>query len=134
MWIIFYNKITLLVKDFFYNIYDRIDFTAFKTNKLGSIGAVVPKKREKDLATLLLRLIVNGKDSLDAILAGIHEGSLRESSLKSYNYGFEEGSQYGGLLHTADFKSAGPGILIPGFTTAWMANSTIFVFIYMTFS
>lgn len=66
---------------------------------MGSIGAVVPKKREKDLATLLLRLIVNGKDSLDAILAGIHEGSLRESSLKSQNYGFEEGSQYGGLLY-----------------------------------
>ena len=52
----------------------------------------------------------------------------------SCNYGFEEGSQYGRLLHTADFKLAGPGILTPGFTTACMANSTIFVLIDIIFS
>jgi len=42
----------------------------------GLDGAVGPKKKEKDLTTLLLRLIVNGKDTIDAILASINEGSL----------------------------------------------------------
>jgi helicase len=42
----------------------------------GVAGAAGPKKKEKDLTTLLLRLMVNGKDSIDAILDSIHEGSL----------------------------------------------------------
>ena len=42
----------------------------------GVDGAAGPKKKEKDLTTLLLRLIVNGKDTIDAILASINEGSL----------------------------------------------------------
>lgn len=46
-------------------------------------GATGPKKREKDLSTLLLRLIVNGKDSLEEILASINEGSLAEASTAS---------------------------------------------------
>ena len=39
-------------------------------------GAAGPKKKEKDLTTLLLRLIVNGKDNLDGILSCVNEGSL----------------------------------------------------------
>ena len=46
----------------------------------GVAGVAGPKKKEKDLTTLLLRLIVNGKDSIDAILASINEGSLAGAS------------------------------------------------------
>ena len=49
----------------------------------GELGAAGPKKKEKDLTTLLLRLIVNGKDSIDDILASINEGPLAETSENS---------------------------------------------------
>jgi len=42
----------------------------------GEFGAAGPKKKEKDLTTLLLRLIVNGKDSMDDIMSCVNEGSL----------------------------------------------------------
>jgi hypothetical protein len=45
-------------------------------DSVGVVGVAGPKKREKDLTTLLLRLIVNGKDSIDAIMSCINEGSL----------------------------------------------------------
>lgn len=86
MLVLFYNKISLLSKIFFYDIYDRIDFTAFKANKLDSIG-VGPKKREKDLTILLLRLIISEKDSSNDILVGINEGSLIVSSTASLSEG-----------------------------------------------
>ena len=50
-----------------------------KTN--GSNSVAGPKKSEKDLSTLLLRLIVNGKESRDDILAGIHAGSMHGLSI-----------------------------------------------------
>ena len=60
-----------------------------ETGDLDSVRAAGPGKREKDLATLLLRLIVGGKDTLDALLAGINEGSLREASSASLPEGEE---------------------------------------------
>ncbi|MBA7519386.1 hypothetical protein ES705_11464 [subsurface metagenome] len=48
----------------------------------GGDREVGPKKREKDLTTLLLRLIVNGKDSMDAIMICINEGSLAGGASK----------------------------------------------------
>ena len=43
-------------------------------------GVVGPKKKEKDLTTLMLRLIVNGKDRIDDILSCVHEGKLADIS------------------------------------------------------
>ena len=60
-----------------------------ETGDLDSVGAAGPGKREKDLATLLLRLIVGRKDTLDALLADINEGSLREASSASLPEGEE---------------------------------------------
>ncbi len=60
-----------------------------ETGDLDSVGTAGPGKREKDLATLLLRLIVGGKDTLDALLAGINEGSLRKASSASLPEGEE---------------------------------------------
>ncbi|MEA2021042.1 MAG: DEAD/DEAH box helicase [Candidatus Caldatribacteriota bacterium] len=42
-----------------------------------------PRKREKDLDTLLLRLTVGGKDSVDAILSAINEGNFKDASSAS---------------------------------------------------
>ena len=56
----------------------------------GASWAAGPKKREKDLTTLLLRLIVNGKDSIDAILASINEGSLAGVRVRASNVSLPE--------------------------------------------
>ncbi len=116
---------------------DKIDFTAFKTNKYvpAPMYNNTNKPHSKKLESYRIIEIFRVKSLL---LTHFPKNGmcpyLRRNFLKSHNYGFEEGSQYGGLLHTADFKSTGPGISTPGFTTAWMANSTIFVLIYVTFS
>jgi len=61
-----------------------------ETGDVDGAGVIAgPGKREKDLDTLLLRLIVGGKDTLDTILAGINEGSLREASSASLPEGKE---------------------------------------------
>ena len=52
-----------------------------ESQKVAELWKFLRSNRFKDLTTLLLlQLIVNGKDILDAILAGINEGSLRVSS------------------------------------------------------
>jgi len=63
-----------------------------------------------------------GKEKIDSYFH-------RKKIFKNHNHCFEEGSQYGGLLQTADLKSDGPDILFSGFTTALIANSTIFLLI-----
>ena len=63
-------------------------------NNGGIDGAAGPKKKEKDLTTLLLRLIVNGKDSIDAILPSINEGSLAATGASNISCLEEESRGY----------------------------------------